>query len=102
MDTTETTRLSLDGYRIQVLERLKNSGDPQRARDVLAEVDVALNALDMSPRAQRAFWEGLYTDLDVVAEEWMQLLGKERATTLGAIIAAAKGDIAGYIRVTSS
>jgi len=102
MDIADTTRLSLDGYRIQVLEGLKNCGDPQRARDVLAEVDVALNAPDLSPRAQRAFWEGLDTDLDVVADEWLRLLGKERASTLSAIIAAAKGDIAGYIRVASS
>lgn len=102
MDTADTTRLGIDGYRVQVLERLRNCGDPKKARDILAEVDVALHALDLSARAQKAFWEGLDTDLDVVAEEWTQLLGRERAATLNAIIAAAKGDVAQYILIVSS
>ena len=102
MDTADTTRLSIDGYRVQVLERLKNCGDAEKARDILAEVDVALQALDLSARAQRAFWDGLDTDLDVVAEEWTQLLGRERAATLNAIIIAAKADIARFAQVASS
>ena len=76
MGTADTTRIGIDGYRVQVLERLKNCGDPGKARDILAEVDVALHALELSPRAQRAFWEGLDTDLDVLAEEWTQQIGR--------------------------
>jgi hypothetical protein len=102
MGTADTTRIGIDGYRVQVLERLKNCGDAEKARDILAEVDVALHALELSARAQRAFWEGLDTDLDVVAEEWTHLLGREPAATLDAIIAVAKGDIAQYILIVSS
>ena len=102
MDTADTSLLPIDGYRRSVLERLKNCADPTRAQDVLAEVDMALNAVDMSPRAQRAFWEALDTDLDVVAEDWTQLLGSARAAEFSAVIAAAKTDIACYISAASS
>ena len=96
------TRLSLDGYRIQVLERLKSCADTYKLRDILAEVDVTLNATGLSTGAQRAFWEGLYTDLDVLAEESMRLLGRHAAIALSAIIAAARIDIAQYLALVSA
>lgn len=102
VDIVDTVRPGIDGYRVQVLERLKNCGEPKKARDILAELDVALHALDLSAGAQRAFWEGLDTDLDVVAEEWPQLLGTERAGTLNAIIVAAKREVAQYLLNVSS
>lgn len=88
------TRLSLDGYRIQVLERLRSSRDPREARDVLAEADVILNASGLSRQAQRAFWQGLDTDLDVLLED--------PTGALSAIIGAAKTDIAKYLKLIAS
>jgi hypothetical protein len=85
------TRLSLDGYRIQVLEKLRTSRDPREARDILYEADVMLNASGLSRPAQRTFWHGLDTDLDVLAEE----VTEETRT----IIAAAKAEIAKYLEL---
>ena len=99
---TADTRLTLDGYRIQVLERLKGCQDPGRARDLLAEVDAMLDATDMSPKAQQAFWQGLSTDLEVVLEESTRLLEKDRAARLTTVIAAAQADITQYLSLLSS
>ena len=96
------TRLTLDGYRIQVLERLKNCPDPRRARDLLAEVDVMLDASGLSPKAQQAFWQGLSTDLEVVGEESTKLLGQDRAVRLTAVVLAAQADIAQRLGSLSS
>ena len=98
----EETRITLDGYRIQVLEKLKSCPDPGRARDLLAEVDVMLGASELSPKAQQAFWHGLSTDLEVVAEESAKLLGKDAAATLSGVVAAAQSDIAQYLVILSS
>jgi hypothetical protein len=96
------TRLTLDEYRIQVLEKLKGCEDPRRARDLLAEVDLMLGASGLSPKAQQAFWQGLSTDLEVVAEESTKLLGKDRAVRLTAVVLAAQADIAQRLGSLSS
>src|SRR5579862_7585960 len=88
------TRVSLDGYRIQVLEKLRSCRDSRKAREILAEADVILNASGLSRPAQRAFWEGLNTDLDMLVEE--------PTDALTAIVAAAKADIAKYLRLIPS
>jgi hypothetical protein len=96
------TRLTLDGYRIQVLERLKGCPDPGRARDLLAEVDVVLGTSQLSPTAQQAFWHSLATDLEVVAEESTKLLAKDAAAGLAMVLAAAQADIAQYLLILST
>jgi hypothetical protein len=88
------TRLSLDGYRIQVLERLRSCRDGRKAREILAEADVVLNASGLSRPVQRAFWQGLDTDLDV--------LGEDPTAGLDTIIAAAKADISRYLKLIPS
>ena len=98
---TADTRLTLDGYRIQVLEKLRSYQDPGRARDLLAEVDVMLAASDLSPKAQQAFWHGLSTDLEIVLEE-SRLFGKDVAARLTGVIAAAQADIAQFLSILSS
>jgi hypothetical protein len=99
---TADTRLTLDGYRIQVLEKLKGCPDPRRARDLLVEVEAVLAATGLSLRAQQAFWQGLATDLEVVAEDYTGLLGKDRAVRLSTVIAAAQADIVKYLGILSS
>jgi hypothetical protein len=95
------TRLSLDGYRIHVFEKLRACRDPDQVRDLLTEVDLMLNACGLSYSAQRAFWEGLHTDLDV-SEESNRLLTQETAATLAAVIAAAQAEIGRYLILVSS
>ena len=87
------TRLSLEAYRIQVIEKLKAVKNPGRAHALIDEVDSALKATDLSTTAQRAFWEALHTDLDVIAEEWSEILGKEAAVALATILATAKAHV---------
>ena len=96
------TRLTLDGYRIHVLEKLKGCQDPGKARDFLAEVDVILAASELSPEAQQAFWHALSTDLEVVREESAEILGKDVVARLAAVIAAAQDDIAQYLVILPS
>jgi hypothetical protein len=85
------TRLSLDGYRVQVLEKLRACRDPRKAREILAEADVMLNASGLSRPAQRTFWLELDTDLDMLAEDPTE--------ALSAIITATKADIASYLKL---
>ena len=96
------TRISLEGYRIQVLEKIKATRDPQRARDLIAEVDVALRATGLRRAAQRAFWEALHTDIEVLTEESATVLGRDLATDLGDIIAAAETEIRRYLSLVST
>ena len=98
----DNARLALDGYRLQVVEKLKVSGGPRKARDILVEVDVMLNAMGLSRAAQRAFWERLHTDLDVLTEDLVPLLGKDAASALSAIIEAAKADVTDYLALVST
>jgi hypothetical protein len=51
------TRPSLDGYRFQVIERLKS------ARDILSEVGVMLNGTGLSRGAQKNLLGALATSL---------------------------------------
>lgn len=96
------TRISLEGYRIQVIEKLKSMQDPTRAHDLMDEVDVVLRATGLSRPAQRSFWEALHTDLEVIAEEWAEIRGEAAAAALRPVIAAAKTDIERYLLIASA
>jgi len=96
------TRISLEGYRIQVLEKIKATREPQRARDLIAEVDVALRATGLRRGAQRAFWEALHTDIDVLTEESVTVLGRDLAAELSDIIATAKTEIRRFLSLVST
>ena len=85
--------VTLEDYRIQIIEQLKAAGGTVRARDILADVDMVLATATLSTAAQGAFWESLNSDLDILAEESKGVLGKEAAAALGAIIAAAQGAV---------
>jgi hypothetical protein len=100
MNAADETGLSLDAYRIQVLEKLKRCPDARRARDLLVEVDLSLEASDLSKGAQRAFWEGLYTDLDILTEESTFLLSQDEIT-LRTVVSAARADIAEFLDAIS-
>jgi hypothetical protein len=102
MNLAGSSRLSLDGYRIQVVERLKTCTHADQSKDVIAEVNALLAGTGLSNNAHRAFWEGLYTDLEVVEEESTRLLRLEAAAGLAAVIAAAQAEIMKYVKRISS
>lgn len=94
--------VTLEDYRIQIIGQLKAAGGIGRARDLLAEVDMVLASARLSPAARGAFWESLNNDLDILAEEYKGMLGKEAAAALGTIIAAAQGAVGRYRRLLQS
>ncbi len=94
--------VTFEDYRLQIIQQLRAAGGIGRARDLLSEVDMVLASARLSRPAQRAFWESLNSDLDVLAEESKGVLGKEAAATLGAIIAAAQGAVWKYRRLLQS
>jgi hypothetical protein len=94
--------VTLEDYRIQVIEQLRVAHGTARARDLLAEVNIVLASAQLSTAAQGEFWESLNGDLDILAEESKGVLGKEAAAALGAVIAAAQGSVMRYQRLLES
>lgn len=91
--------MTLDEYRIEIIEKLKGFSDPARARGLLAEVDLAFTSGRLSIATRRAFWEGLHDDLDVAAQEAHLLVGARGASTLVAVISVAQSAIEAYVLV---
>ncbi len=94
--------VTLEDYRIQVIEQLRVAHGTARARDLLAEVNMVLASARLSWAAQGEFWQSLNGDLDILAEESKGMLGKEAAALLGAVIAAAQGAVMKYQRLLES
>ena len=88
--------VSLEDYRLQVIEQLKAASGAARVRDLLAEVDLVLASARLSSAAQKAFWESLDSDLDNLAEGSKGVLGKDAAAALSAVITAARGALLKY------
>jgi hypothetical protein len=91
--------VTLEEYRLQVLEQLKASPGTAWARDVLARADMVLASARLTTATQDAFWETLNSDLHILAEESKQLLGREVATALTVIIDAAQDEVQKYRRL---
>lgn len=85
--------MTLEEYRIQIVERLKGFRDPAQVRKLLAEVDLALKSSQISPSGQKAFWDVLTEALDVVAQDAPLLVGVQDAAELVRIVAAAQSGI---------
>jgi hypothetical protein len=88
--------MTLEEPRIEVMQKLKACRDPVQARELLAEVDLALMKSQISVRAQKRFWEALKKDLDVLAQESAVLLGNQAAVALSGVIVAAQATISPY------
>ena len=91
--------VTLEDYRIQIIEQLKAARGTERAHDLLAEVDMVLASAGLSTAAQGAFWDSLHSDLDVLAEVSKEVLGKDAAAALSEIVAAAQGAVLKYRRL---
>lgn len=90
--------VTLEDYRIQIIEQLKAAHGTQRAHDLLAEVDMVLASARLSTAAQGEFWDSLHSDLDMLAEVSKEVLGKEAADALGEVVTAAQGAVLKYRR----
>jgi len=88
--------MTLEEYRIQVIEKLKICRDAAQARGLLAEVDLVLTNSRISDRTQKLFWQTLNNALDAVAQESTLLLEKQAATALRPVVAAAQPVTAQY------
>ena len=80
--------MMLEKYRLQVMETLKACNDPVRAREFLAEVDLALVNDGVSARAQKMFWTAMKNDLDILARESATLSEDQGAALTGVVIVA--------------
>jgi len=99
MHLDETSRISLDGYRIQTVERLKACRGAEMARDVLAEVAAVLGGTGLSVRGQRAFWYALRTEVEVIADEPRRDSGGEAEAL--SVQAAVRSEIMRYLQLAS-
>jgi hypothetical protein len=88
--------VTLEDYRIQIIEQLKAAPGTERAHDLLAEVDMVLASARLSTAAQGAFWDNLHSDLDVLAEVSKEVLGKEAAAALNEVVVAAQRVVLKY------
>lgn len=91
--------MTLDEYRRQVFERLKKlkaGTEVSQVQDLLAEVQVMLASSHMSDTGQRAFWQSLSHDLNVLTRELSRPPENPVSSARRVMIAAAQAAIAQY------
>jgi hypothetical protein len=81
--------MTLEEYRLKVVQRLRACDDSVAARGVLAEVDLKLMHNRMNPSRQERFWRNLHGDLDNLTDQ-ARLLDKSAAAKINAIAIAAQ------------
>jgi hypothetical protein len=91
--------ITLEDYRLQIMEQLKAAADAECAREVLARVDLVLGSTRLSTSTQEAFWESLNSDLHILARESKGLLRREVAAALSTVIEAAQDEVLKYRRL---
>jgi hypothetical protein len=99
-DTAVT--MTLDEYRTHVLENLKVCTEAARVRELLGEVQTMLTWSRMSDSGQKAFWQSLNHDLNVLAHELNRPPEQSAGGALRAVIATAQAAIAQYQRKLKS
>jgi len=81
--------MTLEEYRLKVVERLTACNDSVAAGSVLAEVDLTLLNNRMSPSLQERFWQNLHGDLDNLTDQAC-FLDKPVAAKINAIALTAQ------------
>lgn len=97
--------MTLDEYRREVFERLKKlkaGTEASRVRDLLAEVQAMLASSRMSDSGQKAFWQSLSHDLNVLAQELSRPPDDSVSSARRAVITAAQAGVAQYQRQLKS
>ena len=94
--------MTLDEYRVTLIERLRACQDTATARSLLAEANLFLTNSRINKLTQDRFWETLEEELDAVGEDAKFLGDPKAAAVLGAVVAAARARIARYHRCDES
>lgn len=81
--------LTLDHYRAQLVQQLKDCPEAARAAGLLSDVETMLSATQSTHSLQKAFWRGLSQDLDLLTQQ-AALLDSDAAATLRAVINTAR------------
>ena len=92
--------MTLEEYRIQLVEKLKGCREADGARDLLSAADLVVTWRQLSD--QRAFWEALSNDLDLIAQTVTHGLDRQAATALSAVITMAQSVVQEYRALAAS
>lgn len=90
------SRMSLDEYRDQLMERLMSCPDTAAARTLLAEAELVLVHARLTVLTQSKFWESLQEDLTAIADAAGLSADRKADVKLAALVAAAHARIARY------
>ncbi len=88
--------MTLEEYRIKVIERLRACQDSACARSLIDEVEMMLHNSPISSRTHEAFWEDLMADLDALGEEVKFLTNREASRALDVVVSAARACAGSY------
>jgi hypothetical protein len=94
--------MTLDEYRLQMFEKLKACSQVPQVRELLSEVHTMLASARMSDSSQKAFWQSLNHDLNVLVHESQKLPQQSGASMSRTVIATAQAAIAQYQRRLTS
>lgn len=86
--------MTLDEYRIQLVEQIKQLRDEPATRRLINEANAALQDSKISSRAQEEFWQDLNGDLENARRKAETVLERQAAASLSQVIAAAQAAIA--------
>jgi hypothetical protein len=94
--TPATQAVTLDEYRLALIERLRACQDTAAVRQLLAEADLMLANGGLTRLTHDRFWETVEDDLRGVEEEAKSLPDRKNGEALAAIVVAARARIARY------
>jgi hypothetical protein len=81
--------MTLEEYRLRLLERIKACSGPERVGDLLSEVQMMLAQASLSVDSIKNFWSSLKDNLEILEEE-LPSLSSDARSQRAAIITAAK------------
>lgn len=85
--------MTLEEYRLQLLERLKVCAGPIDARNLIRELDLLLQGSDLTASTREAFWATVQRDLSFLTEH-LSVLRKPAQEDIAPLIEAAQQAIA--------
>jgi hypothetical protein len=88
--------MTLEEYRVTLIERLRACPDTVAARALLAEAELMLCHSRLTDLTYDRFWETLEEHLDALADEAKFSSDRKAGAALDAIVAAARVRIARY------
>jgi len=92
--------MTLDEYRMKIIERLRACQDDACARSLIDEVDTMLHDSRIGKHTHEVFWQALEEDLDALEEEARFLANPEASAALEAVVTAARARAVGFLAQT--